>query len=61
MLSVMSRAKKAKRDNRVTMYVRVKPKEHARIAALAEKRGYPHNMSSVASEMISRGLASEDL
>jgi hypothetical protein len=55
----MSKAKKAKRSDLITMYVRVKPAAHAQIVKIAEKRGYPHNMSSVASEMLSRGLASE--
>jgi hypothetical protein len=55
----MSKAKKAKRSDLITMYVRVKPAAHAQIIKIAEKRGYPHNMSSVASEMLSRGLASE--
>jgi len=55
---IMSRAKKAKRDTLVTMYIRVKPEERARILEIAEVRGYPHTMSSVATEMISRGLVS---
>jgi Fe-S cluster assembly scaffold protein SufB len=56
----MSRVKKLKRnDRRVVTYVRVTPEEHERIAVIAEERGYPHTISSVAAEMISRGLASE--
>jgi len=55
----MTRAKKSKRDDRVVTYVRVRPEEHARIAKLAEDRGYPHTIASVASEMISKGLAAE--
>lgn len=55
----MPKAKKAKRADLVTMYIRVKPAVHARIAKIAETRGYPHNLSSVASEMLSRGLTSE--
>lgn len=59
MILPMSKAKKAKRGDLVTMYVRVKPEVHAQIIKIAGERGYPHNMSSVASEMISQGLASE--
>ncbi len=55
----MSRAKKAKRDNRVVMYVRVKPEEHALIAEIASQRGYPHTIASVASEMFSKILKME--
>lgn len=58
----MTKAKKAKpskRDDRVVTYVRVKPEEHAQIAQIAEKRGYPHTIASVASEMISKGLKVE--
>jgi hypothetical protein len=56
----MSKARKAKRgDNRVVTYVRVKPEEHALITQIAEKRGYPHTIASVAAEMISRGLKEE--
>lgn len=53
----MTKAKKSKRAALVTMYVRVKPEERALIAQIAEQRGYPHNKSSVASEMLSKGLA----
>jgi hypothetical protein len=53
----MSKAKKVKRNNRrVVTYVRVKSEEHALIAEIAEKRGHPHTIASVAAEMISRGL-----
>ena len=51
--------KKAKRDKRVVTYVRVKPEDYALIEEIAKKRGYPHTIASVATEMISRGLASE--
>lgn len=51
--------RKSKRADLITMYVRVKPEEHARIAQIAEQRGYPHNKSSVASEMLAKGLAGE--
>lgn len=57
--TIMARPKKSKRDNRVVTYVRVTPEEHARIVRIAEKRGYPHTIASVASEMISKGLAVE--
>ncbi len=53
-----NQGRKARRIDLVTMYIRVQPKEHATIAKIVQKRGYPHNLSSVASEMISRGLAS---
>ncbi len=56
---MVARAKKAKRDNRIVTYVRVKPEEHALIEEIAKKRGYPHTIASVASEMLSKGLASE--
>jgi hypothetical protein len=56
----MPKGKKAKRnDQRVVTYVRVTPEEHALIAEIAQKRGYPHTIASVAAEMIARGLASE--
>jgi len=56
----MPRAKKAKRvDDRVVTYVRMKSEEHEQIAQIAEKRGYPHTIASVAAEMISRGLKEE--
>lgn len=55
----MARSKKAKRDDRVVMYVRVKPAEHAQITKIAEKRGYPHTISSVLAEVIARGLETE--
>jgi len=55
----MPKAKKSKRIELVTMYIRVKPEERALIAQIAEQRGYPHNKSSVASEMLSKGLATE--
>ena len=52
----MARAKKAKRDSRVVMYVRVKAEEHEKITKIAEERGYPHTIASVLSEVISQGL-----
>lgn len=55
----MAKAQKAKRGKRaghVVMYVRVKREEHARIIKIAKRRGYPATISSVASEVISRGL-----
>lgn len=56
----MPKAKKAKRgDDRIVTYIRVKPEVHAQIVQIAEKRGYPHTIASVASEMISRGLKEE--
>jgi molybdenum cofactor biosynthesis enzyme len=52
--------KKAKRgDDRIVAYVRMKQEDHAMIAQIAEKRGYPHTIASVAAEMISRGLKTE--
>jgi len=56
----MPKAQKVKRrSSHVVTYVRVKPEEHAQIAQIAEKRGYPHTIASVAAEMISRGLKDE--
>lgn len=57
--SRMARAKKFKRDSRVVTYVRLLPEEHALIEKIAQKRGYPHTIASVAGEMISRGLKTE--
>lgn len=55
-----TKTKKTKsRDERVVTYVRVKPEEHAQIAKIADERGYPHSIASVASEMISKGLKAE--
>lgn len=51
--------RKGKRDLRIVTYVRIKPQEHAQIAKIAEKRGYPHTIASVAGEMVARGLQSE--
>jgi hypothetical protein len=51
--------RKAKRDARVVTYVRVKPEEHALIAEIAGKRGWPHTIASVTAEMITRGLKAE--
>lgn len=53
------KAKKAKHDARIVIYLRVRPTERARIAKIAEKRGHPHTIASVAAEMISRGLEAE--
>jgi molybdenum cofactor biosynthesis enzyme len=53
----MTKAKKTKRDNRIVMYLRVKPEEHKKIAKIAKERGYPHTIASVAAEMFARGLA----
>lgn len=48
--------KKRTPDNMVVAYVRMKKDDHKDIAELAEARGYPHTLASVAAEMISRGL-----
>ncbi len=55
-LQMTLRAKKSKRDDRIVAYIRIKPEEHAQIAEIVKKRGYPHTFASVAAEMISRGL-----
>jgi hypothetical protein len=55
----MAKARKTKRDNRIVTYVRVQPEEHARITQIAEERGLPHTIASVAAEMITRGLKTE--
>lgn len=52
----MSRAKKAKRDDRIVTYIRLSPKHHARVAQIAKKRGYPHTLASVMAELIARSL-----
>ena len=54
------KAKKPKRDVRCPIYVRVCPEEHAKIVQIAEERGRPHTIASVATEMISRGLQNKD-
>ena len=52
--------RKAKRGcARVVMYVRVKREEHELIMQIADKRGYPHTISSVVAEMIARCLKDE--
>lgn len=53
------KAKKPKRDTRRPIYVRVRPEEHTKIVQIAKKRGWPHTIASVATEMISRGLDQE--
>jgi hypothetical protein len=55
----MAKAKKAKRDDRLVMYIRLNPAEHAKIAKIAEKRGLPHTMASVAGELIAKALKTE--
>lgn len=45
-----------RRDGRFVMYVRVSGPDHQRIEQLVKERGYPHTLSSVAAEMITRGL-----
>jgi chorismate mutase len=55
----MTRAKKAKRDDRVVAYVRIPSREHAQVVKIAEARGYPHTIASVLAEMISRSLKEE--
>jgi predicted DNA-binding protein len=52
----MSIAKKAKSDDRVVLYVRVPLEVRDRITKIASKRGYPHTIASVTSEIISKGL-----
>jgi L-fucose mutarotase/ribose pyranase (RbsD/FucU family) len=52
----MARSKKATRDKRIVMYLRVRETEHAKIAKIAEERGHPHTIASVAAEMISKSL-----
>lgn len=53
--------KKPKRENRIVSYIRLHAKEHARISKIARKRGHPHTFASVAAEMISKGLATEQI
>lgn len=54
----MAKPKKAKRDGRIVMYVRLPPQEYAQIAAIVKQRGYPHTLTSVSTELILRALAS---
>ena len=59
----MPKARKAKRRQPlIVTYVRVKAEEHAMLVRIAGERGHPHSLTSVAAEMISRGLraAAED-
>jgi uncharacterized UPF0146 family protein len=53
----MARTKK-KRDDRILTYVRLQPEIHRQIVQIAEARGYPHTIASVATEMVSHGLKS---
>jgi hypothetical protein len=52
----MAKAKKAKRDDYSVMYIRLRSAERTRITKIAEKRGHPHTLASVAAESILRGL-----
>lgn len=51
----MARTKK-KRDGRILTYVRLLPEIHQQVVQLAEERGYPHTIASVATEMVLLGL-----
>jgi hypothetical protein len=55
----MAKMKKAKRDNRIVTYVRLRPEEHAWIAKLVADRGYPHTFASVTAELISKSITAE--
>lgn len=61
LLQMATRTKRAKRDNRIVAYIRLRPEEHARIAKIVKARGYPHTFTSVAAEMISRGLTAAEV
>lgn len=41
----------------VTLYVRVTLKTHDELKAIAQQRGYPHTMNSVARESLERGMS----
>ena len=53
----MARTKK-KRDDRILTYVRLLPEVHQQVVQLAQGRGYPHTIASVATEMVALGLKS---
>lgn len=55
-MSRLKKAAKAKRTDRVVMYIRINPTEHAQITKIVKSRGLPHTIASVAAELISRGL-----
>lgn len=59
MYTLVARPKKSKSEKTIVTYVRVKPEEHARVIQIVSKRGYPHTIASVVSEMFSKGLAAE--
>lgn len=54
----MARTKKKKPDNRIVTYVRLQPEIHQEVVQIAEERGYPHTIASVATEMVALGLKS---
>lgn len=61
----MAKPKKAKRNGRldsgrIVAYIRIKPEEHEQITQIVKDRGYPHTFASVASEILSEGLASRN-
>jgi molybdenum cofactor biosynthesis enzyme len=53
----MAKAKKAKRAANVVTYVRMTPAARDQIDQIVKERGYPATIASVASEMITKGLA----
>jgi len=55
----MPKAKKPKRDNRGVLYIRATQKVRASIEKIAAQRGYPHTVSSVAFDLIVKGLRVE--
>lgn len=42
------------------MYVRLRDEVHEEVAKIAQQRGYPHTITSVAAELISRGLQTKE-
>lgn len=57
--NVMARAKKSKHGSREVMYIRVTPEVRESIEKIAAQRGYPHTVTSVAFDMITKGLRVE--
>lgn len=53
------RRPRLKRDKQEALYVRVTPEIRTSIEEIAARRGYPHTVASVASDMIAKGLLVE--
>lgn len=51
-----ARPRKAARRDTTIVYVRIRRTLHTRLRELADSRGYPHSISSVAGEALEQGL-----